>query len=364
MRLLCLLLGVAAMPSLVAAQTEPRVTFSSTLEGASSNAGSPIVFSPDGKLLAFVSSRPNQSGYSVAVWNLAKRKAVITFDGAAPAFGSPVFSPDGKILAAAVDGKTMAVKLWEMETRKERASLKGGTGPLAYSPDGLTLASGGGDVDAGTAGLKLWEVATKKEKAFLPAEREARVGLFIYCVAFSADGKYVATGTGGTAKDGQRLGGVLEVWDAHTGKAKASLLDGIFPTAAAFSPNGKQLATSELWGNVLIWDLETNKRVATLQQYDPETTKEPNPTYSLAFSPDGKALAAATMRGIKLWVLEGNTKSARVDGPEATVWSVAWSADGKTLATAGSEKGDSRPDFETKSTVRLWQYHPANKTDR
>jgi WD40 repeat protein len=132
----------------------------------------------------------------------------------------------------------------------------------------------------------------------------------------------------------------------------------------AFSPNGKQLATAELRGNVLLWDLETNKRVATLQQYDPETTKEPNPTYSLALSPDGKALAAATMRGIKFWVLEGNKKSARVDGPEATVWSVAWSADGKTLATAGSEKGDSRPDFETKSTVRLWQYHPANKTDR
>lgn len=231
MRFLCLLLGVATMPSLVAAEPEPRVTFSSTLEGASSNAGSPVVFSPDG-------------------------------------------------------------------------------------------------------------------------------------VAFSADGKYVATGTGGTAKDGQRLGGALQVWNVHTGKAKASLLDGILPTAVAFSPNNKQLATADLRGKMLLWDVENSKRVATLQQYVPGTAKGPNPTYSLAFSPEGKTLAAGTMQGIKLWVLGSDKKSARVDGPEAIVWSVAWSADGKTLATGGSEKGDSRPDFETESTVRLWQYHPADKTGK
>src|ERR671930_85922 len=93
------------------------------------------------------------------------------------------FSPDGKILAAAsgvnipptVPGE---VKLWDVATRREVATLKGHQGAVwsvAFSPDGRTLATGSWD---GT--LKLWDVASRR------AVTNRRVNrMTIFSLAFS-----------------------------------------------------------------------------------------------------------------------------------------------------------------------------------
>ena len=73
------------------------------------------------------------------------------------------FSPDGKTLASGSEDKT--IKLWDVATGKEQATLKGHTEwvkSVAFSPDGKTLASGSGD-----STIKLWDVATGKEQATL-----------------------------------------------------------------------------------------------------------------------------------------------------------------------------------------------------
>src|SRR5262245_47495113 len=101
MRLMWLLLSVVTAPGVMAAEVEMRLEHSGTLQGARPNPGSPVVFSPNGQLLAFVGKDKENSGISVVVWHFTRRDAVVTFGGAIDHLGSPAFSPDGKMLAAA-----------------------------------------------------------------------------------------------------------------------------------------------------------------------------------------------------------------------------------------------------------------------
>jgi WD40 repeat protein len=143
-------------------------------------------FSTPGLLVAFVVAGPSQA---------QAPKLPTTLRGHTGPVSSVAFSGDGKALASG--GADTTIKLWDLATGREKASLKGHTYPVravAFSPDGKLLASGGGGADPkakqSRAELKLWDVATGKEKASLQGHTA-----MVDAVAFSPDGKTLASGS-------------------------------------------------------------------------------------------------------------------------------------------------------------------------
>jgi WD40 repeat protein len=120
------------------------------------------------------------------------------------------FSPDGETLAtggSAITGTDSDVSLWEVQTGKKKAKLKGhhppfGSRGFSFSPDGRFLASAGDDFQA-----VVWEVATTRKLAGWEAHAtKPRMNTGVGAVAFFPDGKTLATG-------GYGWDNSVKIWD-------------------------------------------------------------------------------------------------------------------------------------------------------
>ena len=153
-----------------------------------------LAFSPGGKTFVTVGANGTAALWSVATGHrVGALMNVGAAVGAGRAAAAAAFSPDGRILATAIDG---SIGLWNTATRRQIGTpMTAGPGPayaVAFSPDGRTLATAGAD---GTA--RLWDVATQQEIGTpMTAGPDP-----LYAVAFSPDGRTLATAGGdGTAR--------------------------------------------------------------------------------------------------------------------------------------------------------------------
>ncbi len=280
-----------------------------------------VAFSPDGKILATGHEDGRENG-AVRLWDVATRRQIgRALTGPAGSLWSLAFSPDGKILATGHDDGT--ARLWDVATERPIGSpLAGHSGAVlsvAFSPDGKTLATGNYD---GTA--RLWDVATDRPIGSPLAGHSGAV----LSVAFSPDGKTLATGN---------YDGTARLWDVATDRPIGSPLAGHRGAvgSVAFSPDGKILATGSDDHTLRLWDVATVRR-----QVGTPMTSHPGEVDSVAFSPDGKTLATGDHDGSAgLWNLATRRQVGTIPpGHFGAVDSVAFSPDGKTLATGNADR--------------------------
>ncbi len=273
-----------------------------------------VAFSPDGKWLASASSTGDAVGqdFRTVLWDTSRW----TKAGEVPygvVYGPILFSPDSRSLITNqvqwdLVNETQIVKGESLPNEKRW----GGWNWAALSPDAKLLVSTGGNGE-----VAFWKMSHPADVAHSVFQQEARAHQnFGRAVAFSPDGKLVATGTD-----------VIILWDAAT-KQIVSQFDGNSSVwNLAFSPDGQSLVSAHGDGSIYVWDMNKRRRTTGLDGHG-------NHVLAVAYSPDGKCIASAGKDGaVIVWNAATEQKEATLFSHETRVLNLAFSPDGKWLAS-------------------------------
>jgi WD40 repeat protein/uncharacterized caspase-like protein len=325
-----------------------------------------VKFSRDGRLLALSDS------YTVKLWELATMRELPAVK--VPNSGAFVSQSDA-FIGLSEDGKRIATGgfdtdtiVWEVETGKRLSNLSGRTNMaynVAFNSDGTELASGGRtrwDLRTGrgvrvapessekTYGIaspdgrllvlvrmnnsKLSVVESPSGKPLLDLVPSGEVGV-VTKAHFSSDGTMLAV-VYGPSNDQQQSptpsftrGSQVKIWDVKTGRELRSLISNEVPSEADFSPDGRIVGTIGGMGQISLWDAQSGAKLRDL-------TTSPMSALTAPVIKPGQMPTMPNMADVAA-MMTNVLGSLSAGTPGRTVSSLAFSGDGRILATGGVE---------------------------
>jgi len=197
---------------------------------------------------------------------------------------------------------------------------------IAFSPDGQTLATGAEEATA-----LLWDISTRRVRATLPGHDR-----IVSRLGFSPNGRNLETGS---------FERFIRLWDVRSGELRATFEHKEFISAVAFAPDSHLVATASLQDlTVKLWNVDTAGLEGNLL-HEIECRTCGKSIGSVAFSSDGKTLASSGFRRVYLWdISTRQLRATLVDDAlqgslshGSTIYAIAFSPSDRVLATASRD---------------------------
>jgi DNA-binding beta-propeller fold protein YncE len=251
------------------------------------------------------------------------------------------FSPDGNALVTSGYHEMNAWKPADGALVRRTRGLAERVYDIAYSPDGKWLATASGD--PGQYGLvSLWKTA---DDGTIEKVRDlAESTDCVFTVAFSPDSTLLAAGGADRA---------IRIWDVATAKLQATIEDHAdWVLDVAFSPDGKQIASASRDKTSKVFDVVKKEAIVTFPGHA-------QTVYAVAFSPDGKSVASGGEDNlVRLWDPANDAKAIRaISGFGGAVFRLQFTPDGKELVACSADRSIRVLDPAKGATVRTLSGH-------